>query len=106
MLINTDNSLDWKNSYKLRAGALWAYDAKTDLLFGYAFDTPAIDKDSVDFSTAIDVPMHRFSAAVTKKWSAVEATLGALAGAGKRKAGGVDYSLSGWYLMSEAGYKF
>jgi len=106
MLVNSGNTLDWKNSYKFRAGALWAYNGNTDLMLGYAFDTPAIDKDSVDFSTAIDVPMHRFSTAVTKKWSAVEATLGALYGGGKRKAGGVDYSLSGWYLMSELGYRF
>ena len=106
MLQSSGNTLDWKTSYKFRAGALWNYDEKTDLMFGYAFDTPAIDKNSIDFSTAIDVPMHRFSAAITKKWRPVEATLGALAGSGKRTAGGVDYSLSGWYLMAEAKYLF
>ena len=100
------NTYKWKNSVKARAGALWNYDERTDFLFGYAFDTPAIDKGSVDFSTAIDVPMHRFSAAATRKYGALEATLGALAGGGSRTAGGVHYSVKGWYIMSETTYRF
>jgi len=106
MLANTPNSFDWKNSYKFRAGALWAYGEKTDLMFGYAFDTPAIDKGSIDFSTAVDVPMHRFSAAVSRRFGELQATLGALAGSGTRKEGSVRYELGGWYLMSEARYNF
>lgn len=106
VLKNTGNSYDWVNSVKFRAGALWNYDERTDFLFGYAFDTPAIDKGSVDFSTAIDVPMHRFSAAATRKFGAFDWTLGALAGGGSRTAGGVHYGVKGWYVMSEGTYRF
>jgi len=106
MLVNAPDSFDWKNSYKFRAGALWSYGEKTDLLFGYAFDTPAIDKGSIDFATAVDVPMHRFSAAVSRKFGALQATLGALAGYGTRKEDTVKYGLGGWYVMSEARYNF
>jgi long-subunit fatty acid transport protein len=106
VLQSSGNTYDWVNSVKVRVGALWNYDEKTDFLFGYAFDTPAIDSKSVDFSTAIDVPMHRFSAAVTHKFGSVEGTLGALAGGGSRTAGGVHYGVSGGYVMGEARYKF
>lgn len=106
ILADTGNTYKWVNSVKFRAGALWNYDERTDFMFGYAFDTPAIDKNSLDFSTAIDVPMHRFSAAATRKYGAFDWTLGALAGGGSRTAGGVHYSVKGWYVMSEVSYRF
>ncbi len=106
LLNDKPNAYHWFNSVKFRLGALKRLDEKTELMGGYAFDTWAIDRNSVDFSTAIDVPMHRFSAAVSRVWAPVETTLGALAGAGRRTSGGVDYALSGWYVMGEVKYRF
>jgi long-chain fatty acid transport protein len=100
------NSYHWFNSVKFRLGAVKKLNDKYEVMGGYAFDTWAIDRRSVDFSTAIDVPMHRFSGAVTRKWAAVDATLGGLAGSGRRTSSGVDYSLKGWYVMGEVKYKF
>ena len=100
------NTFDWKNSYKFRLGYKRTFKKDTDLLLGYAFDTPAIDKGSIDFATAIDVPMHRLSAGVTRKWGTVRGTLSALAGEGWRRAGGVSYALFGWYFLGEAAYSF
>ncbi len=105
-LVSHGNTYHWFNSVKLRLGALKRLSEKTEVMAGYAFDTWAIDKKSVDFSTAVDVPMHRFSAAVSHTWSPVETTLGALAGAGRRTSGGVDYSVKGWYVIGEARYRF
>ncbi|MCM2268147.1 MAG: outer membrane protein transport protein [Elusimicrobiales bacterium] len=106
LLNDSTKTYHWKNSYKFRFGALKRVDERTEVSAGYAYDTPAIDGDSIDFSTAIDVPMHRFSAALTHDWSPLEATIGALAGAGRRTAHGVDYSLKGWYVIGEARYRF
>lgn len=106
MLPDQANTFDWRNSYKFRAGALWRYSPDGDLLAGYAFDTPAIDAGSLDFSAAIDVPMHRFSAAASRRWGPVEGTLAALAGYNSRNAGGVNYRLGGWYFIGELKYKF
>jgi len=105
-LKNNGNTYHWLNSTKFRLGALKKLSDKYEVMGGYAFDTWAIDAKSIDFSTAVDVPMHRFSAAVTRKWAAVDATLGALAGSGRRTAAGVDYSLKGWYVMGEVKYRF
>ncbi len=106
LLNSSGKTYHWKNSYKFRLGAVKRLNGKNEVEAGYAFDTPAIDAKSIDFATAIDVPMHRFSAAWTRTWSPFETTLGALAGAGRRTAGGVDYSLKGWYVMGEARYRF
>ncbi len=106
LLNSNGNTYHWLNSTKFRLGALKKLSDKYEVMGGYAFDTWAIDRHSIDFSTAIDVPMHRFSAAVTRKWAAVDATLGALAGSGRRTAAGVDYSLKGWYVMGEVKYRF
>jgi len=107
LLINSnENTYDWKNSFKFRAGAVWARSESTDLLLGYAFDTPALDKGSVDFSTAVDVPMHRLTAGLTRKWEALRGTLTAMTGYGRRTAGGVKYSLYGFALLGEAAYSF
>jgi long-subunit fatty acid transport protein len=106
LLNNRSNAYHWFNSVKFRLGALKQINENTEVMAGYAFDTWAIDKHSVDFSTAIDVPMHRFSAAVSRNWAPVEATLGALAGSGRRTSSGVDYSVRGWYVMGEVKYRF
>lgn len=106
LIRSNENTYDWKNSFKFRAGAAWSRSETTDLLFGYAFDTPALDKDSVDFSTAVDVPMHRFTAGLTKKWSSLRGTLTAMSGYGRRTSGGVDYSLYGFALIGEAALLF
>ena len=106
LLSDTPNTFDWKNSWKLRAGALWNYSRDTDLMFGYAYDTPAIDARSLDLSTAVDVPMHRVSAAVSHRWGDVEGTLAGLGGYNTRTAGGVHYSLGGWYFLGELTYTF
>lgn len=106
LLADKPNAYHWFNSVKFRLGALKRLDGKTEIMGGYAFDTWAIDRKSVDFSTAIDVPMHRFSAAISRVWSPVETTLGALAGSGRRTSGGVDYSLGGWFVTGEVKYKF
>ncbi|MDA8130234.1 MAG: outer membrane protein transport protein [Elusimicrobia bacterium] len=100
------NTFDWKNSFKYRAGVLWNYSDSTDFMAGYAYDTPAIDAGSLDLSTAIDVPMHRLSAAASRRWGGLEGTLGGLFGYNSRNAGGVNYRLGGWYLIGELKYKF
>lgn len=106
LLANRTNSYDWDNSVKFRLGALKRIDERYEAMAGYAFDTFAIDGGSVDFSTAIDVPMHRFSGAVTRKGEVFDATLAALAGGGKRTSEGVEYSVWGWYVMGEGKYRF
>ena len=106
LLADQENTYKWKNSYKFRAGALWAYGERTDFMFGYAFDTPAIDKESIDFSSAIDVPMHRFTAGASRRWGPVEGTFTVLAGSGSRTTGGIHYRLSGVYGVGEVRYSF
>ncbi len=106
LLADRTNSYRWENSVKFRLGALKRLNDRYEAMAGYAFDTFAIDKDSVDFSTAVDVPMHRFSGAVTRKGKTLDATLAALAGGGRRTSGGVDYSVRGWYVMGEGKYRF
>ncbi len=106
LLTDKANTFDWNNSYKFRAGALWNYSDNTDFMAGYAYDTPAIDAGSLDFSAAVDVPMHRVSAAASHRWGPVEETLAGLVGYNSRTAGGVNYRLGGWYLISELKYTF
>ena len=106
LLADTPNTFSWKNSYKIRAGALWNYSERTDFMAGYAYDTPAIDGRSIDFSSAIDVPMHRFSGAVSRRWGNFEGTLAGLVGYNSRNTEGVNYRLGGWYFISEGKYRF
>lgn len=106
LLTDTDNTFDWKNSFKYRAGALWHYSERTDFMFGYAYDTPAIDGGSIDFSSAIDVPMHRFTAAASRRWGDFEGTLAGLVGYNSRNTNGVNYRLGGEYLIAEGKYRF
>lgn len=106
ILTDTSNTFDWKTSYKYRLGALWKYNERTDFMAGYAYDTPAIDGGSIDFSSAIDVPMHRFTAAASRRWGDFEGTLAALYGQNSRNANGVNYRLGGEYLIAEGKYRF
>lgn len=106
LLQDQPNTFKWRNSYKFRLGIKKVFEKSADLLLGYAFDTPALDKGSLDFANAVDVPMHRVSAGLSRKWGNVRTTLSALSGAGKRRVGGVDYSLSGWYFLGEVRYGF
>lgn len=106
LLADTSNTFSWKNSYKFRAGALWNYSERTDYMAGYAYDTPAIDGRSIDFSSAIDVPMHRFSGAASRRWGNFEGTLAGLVGYNSRNTAGVNYRLGGWYFISEGKYRF
>ncbi len=106
LLLDTPNTFDWNNSWKFRAGALWKYSESTDYMAGYAYDTPAIDGGSIDFSSAIDVPMHRFSGAVSRRWGNFEGTLAGLLGYNSRNTAGVNYRLGGWYFISEGKYRF
>ncbi len=101
LITNTGNSFDWNNSWKIRLGLVKELSEKTDFIAGYAYDVPAIDKNSIDFATAIDVPMHRFSSGIAKKWKNTEFVFGGLYGAGTRTEYGMKYKLSGWYLISE-----
>lgn len=106
ILVDTSNTFDWKTSYKYRLGALWRYSERTDFMAGYAYDTPAIDGGSIDFSSAIDVPMHRFTAAASRRWGDFEGTLTGLVGYNSRNTNGVNYRLGGEYLIAEGKYRF
>jgi long-chain fatty acid transport protein len=106
LLQDVHDTYHWKDSWKFRLGMLARLSGRTNVMAGYAFDTPAIDSHSIDFSTGVDVPMHRVSAAVSHNWASIEGTLGALAGVGRRTAAGVNYSLGGWFVMSEGKYRF
>ncbi len=101
LLQNQSNTFDWKNSWKVRLGFVKTLSEKTGIVGGYAFDVPAIDSGSVDFSTAIDVPMHRFSFGLRKRWKAGRLTFGGLCGLGKRSENEGNYKVSGWYFISE-----
>lgn len=106
LLTDQANTFDWTTSYKYRLGALWKYNERTDFMAGYAYDTPAIDGGSIDFSSAIDVPMHRFTAAASRRWGDFEATLAGLVGYNSRNTNGVNYRLGGEYLIAEGKYRF
>ncbi|MEA3307857.1 MAG: outer membrane protein transport protein [Elusimicrobiota bacterium] len=101
LITNADNTFDWNNSWKIRLGLVRELSEKTDFIAGYAFDVPAIDKGSIDFATAVDVPMHRFSGGIAKKWKNTEFVFGGLFGAAKRNENGMEYKLGGWYFISE-----
>jgi len=107
LLQNQQDTFHWRNTYKIRFGAVYRLTEKTDLLGGYSFGNPAVDAGSIDLSTTIDVPMHRFSGGVTHRWRDwIETSLGALGGYGTRTEGSVHYRLSGWQLMLESRFHF
>ncbi|MFH1258827.1 MAG: hypothetical protein ABII74_03280 [Elusimicrobiota bacterium] len=105
------NSFNWKDTSKLRLGSSFQWTKKTQLLLGCSFDQYAIDSGSIDFSTAIDVNMNRFSAGLNQQISETAAVgLGFVYGQGKRKENysgeEVLYKLSGGQLMTELRYNF
>lgn len=105
--VNTPNTDNWRNAWKLRLGAKFVVTDKTNLLFGYSYDEPALDKGSIDLSTSVDVFMNRFSTGVSHKWSdKVETILGVLGGYGRRQEGNVHYQLSGYQVMLESRYTY
>jgi len=107
LLVNTANTFTWRDTWKLRFGASWQVAEKTTLLAGYSYDRFAVDSGSIDFATAIDVPMHRFSAGLARRWSKrVETVLGCIGGFGNRSEGNVQYGLSGIQLMAETRLTF
>lgn len=100
--VNSANSFDWRNTWKLRWGVAYQASEKTQWQFGYAFDQPALDENSVDFSTTVDVYMNRFSTGVSRRWNPRhETSMGILGGYGERSEGNVRYRLSGWQVMLE-----
>ncbi|MEW5950417.1 MAG: outer membrane protein transport protein [Elusimicrobiota bacterium] len=105
-LKNQPKSFDWRTSIKFRLGFEKALSETFSYMGGYAFDTPAIDKDSIDFSNAVDVPMHRFSAGIKKKLSSWDLSAGMLYGKGTRKEDSVKYALEGWFATFAADYRF
>jgi len=101
-LQDTRNGFNWRDSWKLRFGSGWWVTGKTELLAGYSYDRAALDPGSVDFATAVDVPMNRIYGGASHRWSERwESTLGGVYGAGRRSEGDVTYRLSGWQVMLE-----
>lgn len=102
LLADRSNAFQWRDTWKLRLG-LRRELGPWELLGGYSFDRRALDTSSVDFSSAVDVPMHRLSAAIAKRWNRrLQTTVGAIGGAGSRREGAVRYRLSGFQLMAES----
>jgi long-chain fatty acid transport protein len=107
LLANSANTFRWRDAWKVKLGARRRVGEKTELLAGYSYDRWAVDAASVDFATAVDVPMHRFAAGLARRWGrALETTLGAIGGAGRREEGAVRYRLWGFQLMGEARVRF
>jgi len=107
LLANTTNSYHWRDTWKARLGSSWRTGPKTELLAGYSYDRFAVDAASVDFATAVDVPMHRASVGWGQRWTDSFSTLlGAIGGYGERKVGPKRYALSGVQLMAESQLKF
>ncbi len=105
------NSFHWKDTAKLRLGSSFQWTEKTQLLLGYSFDQYAIDSGGIDFSTAIDVNMNRFSAGINYLLTENAGLgLGVVYGAGRRTENysgeEVIYKLSGGQLMTELRYNF
>lgn len=111
LLQDRQNTFNWKDTSKLRLGSGFQWTEKTQLLLGYSFDQYAIDSGSIDFSTAIDVNMNRFSAGVNYLLTEnVGLGLGLVYGQGKRTENysgqEVLYKLSGGQVMTEIQYNF
>lgn len=104
---NLPNAFHWKDSYKIRTGIEWKASERVIYLAGYSFDHQAIDGQSIDFATSLDVPMHRVAVGATRIWKeSFETTLGVIGGSGSRNEGGVDYRLSGYQVMLETRFLF
>jgi long-subunit fatty acid transport protein len=99
---NLGNSFDWNDSWKIRLGARYKTSDKNEIFGGYAYDVPALDERSIDFSTTVDVYMNRFSVGMAHEWSErFETSVGILAGYGERTVGNVEYRLTGYQIMVE-----
>ncbi|HRY29250.1 MAG TPA: outer membrane protein transport protein [Elusimicrobiota bacterium] len=107
LLSDIRNSYAWKNTFKFRLGGLYRLTDKTDLLAGLSYDNYALDRNSIDFSTTIDVPIFRYFGGVTRRlpkgW---EMSASLLAAKGRREKNGVDYSIGGWQAMVETAWNF
>lgn len=102
LITDSANTFHWRDTYKLKFGMLKKLNEKTELLAGYSFDRSALDPGSVDFSTVVDVSVHRFSAGFARKWGrGFETALGAMTGTGRREDNGVSYRLTGLQIMAE-----
>lgn len=104
---SNSNSFDWRNTWKLRLGSEWKLSEKTDLMAGYSYDRYALDDNSIDFASAIDVPMNRFYGGTARRWNDSWSTLlGAVIGYGERTSNNVHYILTGFQFMIESQYRF
>lgn len=104
---NLPNTFDWRNTWKLKTGVKHGLSENTSLFTGYSYDQPAVDPGSIDFSTTVDVPMHRVAVGTARRWSErFETSIGTIIGRGTRNEGGVRYKLTGWQLMLETRYTF
>jgi long-chain fatty acid transport protein len=105
-LQDSGNSFHWRNTWKARLGAGFQATPATELLGGYSFDRHALDPASVDFASAIDVPMNRLYTGAAHRWSPRwETVAGAVYGWGHRSEGGVHYRLTGWQVMLESQFR-
>jgi len=107
LLANQQDTYQWRNTWKIRFGALYRLTEKTDLLGGYSFGDSAVDAASIDLSTTIDVPIHKFSGGLTHRWRDwLESSFGIMAGYGTRTEGAVNYRLAGIQGMYETRFRF
>lgn len=107
VLANTPKSFNWRNTWKLHLGTDYKLSDANYVMGGYSYDRGALDAGSVDLSTVIDVPIHKFYVGGGHKWNdRWESLLGAVYGYGDRKEGSVAYRLIGWQIMAETRLNF
>ncbi len=101
------NSFDWRDTWKIKLGSKFKLSEVNELYAGYSYDRPAVDANSIDFSSTVDVPMHRVAFGGAHKWKpSFETSLGTIIGKGTRNEGGVNYELMGWQVMAETRFIF
>ncbi len=102
LLTDRANSFDWNDTWKFRLGAAYRLSPANEIMGGYAYDRPALDKNSIDLSTTVDTNMNRLSFGWGHRVSEkTEMVMGALGGYGMRREGNLKYRLSGWQAMVE-----
>lgn len=107
LITNSAETLHWRDTWKLRFGLKRELGEKTELFAGYSYDKPAVDQGSVDFATAVDVPMHRVSLGAARWLSkTLQVSLGGVGGYGERREGAVRYELTGFQVMGEGRLRF
>lgn len=102
LLADVPNVYHWRNTFKFRLGGLHRLSGRTELLAGISYDNYALDNGSVDFSTAIDVPIVRFYAGASRRLGDDWTLSGGLVAAQGRRTDddrGVTYTLGGWEGM-------